>query len=136
MRPGNGANDVMRMLDAPIQSRRRFVERILERLLTACDRDDIGAHQPHAKDIQALASHVLGAHVNIALQPKQRRDGGGGNAVLPGARLRDHPLLAHAHGEQRLADGVIDFVGAGVIQIFALEINLAAAEMFGQPRAK
>jgi len=32
-----------------------------------------------------------------------------------------------------LADGVIDFVSAGVVEVFTFEINSRAAERFGEP---
>ena len=51
--------------------------------------------------------------------------------MLPGAGLRDHARFAHSLCEQRLADGVVDLVRAGVIQVFALQIDLRAAEQFG-----
>ena len=51
--------------------------------------------------------------------------------MLAGARFGNHALLAHANGEQCLAERVVDFVGAGVIEILALEIDLCAPEMLG-----
>ena len=66
--------------------------------------------------------------------PEQRRGRGRGHAVLAGARLGHDARLAHlALHEQRLAQRVVDLVRAGVGQIFALEIDLRAAQMFGQP---
>src|SRR5258706_6169497 len=50
--------------------------------------------------------------------------------MLPSASLGDDAFFAHAFGEQSLADGVVDFVSAGVVEIFALEINFSAAEFF------
>ena len=47
-------------------------------------------------------------------------DGGSGDAVLACAGFRDDARLAHLRGEKTLADGVIDFVRAGVEKIFAL----------------
>ena len=44
--------------------------------------------------------------------------------------------LAHFYGEEALADGVIDFVRAGVQKIFALQINARAAELRGEARGK
>jgi hypothetical protein len=41
--------------------------------------------------------------------------------VLAGARFGDDALLAHALGEKRLAENVVDLVRAGVIQVFALQ---------------
>ena len=46
--------------------------------------------------------------------------------MLAGARLGDHPLLAHAHRQQRLAHGVVDLVGTGMVQVLALQINPGA----------
>jgi hypothetical protein len=41
--------------------------------------------------------------------------------------------LAHPAGEQDLADAVVDLVRAGVVQLLALQIDLGAAQMLGQP---
>ena len=52
----------------------------------------------------------------------------------------DDPRLAHPHGEQNLADTVIDFMRAGMVQLVTLEPDLRAfalgrrlAHLFGQP---
>jgi siroheme synthase len=58
----------------------------------------------------------------------KRADRRGRHAVLAGAGLGDHALLAHALREQRLADHVVDLVRAGVVQVFALQVDLRAAE--------
>jgi len=52
--------------------------------------------------------------------------------MLAGARLGDHPVLAHAPGEERLAEGVVDLVGAGVAEVLAFEVNIGPAIMAGQ----
>src|SRR5882762_11414753 len=59
-----------------------------------------------------------------------RGDGGGGDAVLACACFRDDARLFHLQGEDALADGVVDFVRAGVEKVFAFEIDARAAEMF------
>ena len=46
-----------------------------------------------------------------------------------GARLGDEALLAHALREQGLADGVVDLVRAGVVEVLALEDDRRAAEV-------
>jgi hypothetical protein len=68
------------------------------------------------------------AHVDDAFHPEHGRDGGGGHAVLARAGFGDDARLAHAFGDERLADGVVDLVRAGVEQVLALEINFRAAE--------
>jgi hypothetical protein len=60
-------------------------------------------------------------------RPK-RRHRRGGHAVLAGPGLGDHARLAHAPREQRLSEGVVDLVRAGVVQVLALEVDLRAAE--------
>jgi hypothetical protein len=46
--------------------------------------------------------------------------------VLAGAGFGDDPLRADAFREQRLADGVVDLVRAGVREIFTLQVHLRA----------
>ena len=53
--------------------------------------------------------------------------------MLAGTGFCNDALLAHAFCEQSLAEGVVDFVRAGVEKVFALEINFCAAELLGQP---
>ena len=44
----------------------------------------------------------------------------------------DHTGLAHALGQQGLADGVVDLVGARVVQVFALEVDLSTTDFTAQ----
>src|SRR5215471_13914088 len=41
-------------------------------------------------------------------------------------------MLAHALDQQRLAEAVVDLVGAGVEQVFSLQINFRSAEFLRQ----
>ena len=92
--------------------------------------DHLRAQQAHAEDVEALAAHVLLAHVDDAFEAEQRADGGGGDAMLARAGLGDDALLAHAARQQRLAEAVVDLVRAGVQQVFALEIDSARRPAF------
>ena len=85
------------------------------------------------KTLSALAAHVLRAHVDHAVHAQQRADGGGGHAVLAGAGFGDDAPLAHAPGQQRLAQAVVDLVRAGVQQVLALQVDARAAQLLGQP---
>ena len=73
-----------------------------------------------------LPAHVLGAHVDDALEPETSADGRGRDAVLAGAGLRDDAPLAEARREQDLAERVVDLVRARVVQVLALEDDPAA----------
>ena len=74
----------------------RLVDRVLQRAAAGVDARDLGAEQPHAEDVQRLALHVLGAHVDVALEAEQRAGRRRRDAVLPGAGLGDDAPLAHA----------------------------------------
>ena len=97
------------------------------------DRHHLGAEQLHAEDVGRLPLDVDLAHVDRAGQVEQRRHRRGGDAMLAGAGLGDDAPLAHAPGQQDLAHAVVDLVRAGVVELVALEIDLGAAEMRGQP---
>ena len=56
------------------------------------------------KTFGCLPLDVLGAHEDDAGQAEPGAHRGGGDAVLAGAGLGDDPRLAHALGEQDLAD--------------------------------
>ena len=53
--------------------------------------------------------------------------------MLTGAGLGDDPGLAHAPGQQRLADGVVDLVRAGVIEVLAFQVDLGTTQLTTQP---
>ena len=79
-----------------------------------------------------MALDVLRAHEHLALESEAGGDGGGGDAVLARAGFGDDALLAHAPGEQALADDVVDLVRAGVRAILALEPEARAADVVGE----
>jgi hypothetical protein len=132
MRAGDGADDVEGAVDVGDPVAHRLVERVLERLRARLDRHHLRAEELHAIDVRRLALHVLRAHVHHALHAVAGGDRGGRDAVHPGAGLRDHPGLSHAAREQRLADGVVDLVRAGVVEVLALDVDAGAAAFLGQ----
>ena len=51
--------------------------------------------------------------------------------MLACAGFSDNALFAHLLRQQNLSQYVVDFVSAGVVQILALQINLAATQILG-----
>ena len=131
VRAEGGAEQVVRRAHVRHPVAHRLVDRVLERARAGGDAPHLGAEEAHARDVRGLALHVLGAHVDDAVEAEEGADGGSGDAVLARARLGDDALLAHPLHEQRLAERVVDLVGAGVAQVLALEED-AAAEALGQ----
>ena len=136
VRAEDAAEQIVRRADVGHPVAHGFVDGVFEGAGAGGDAADFRAEQAHAVDVQLLAAHVLFAHVDDAFQAEERADGGGGDAVLAGAGFGDDALLAHAHGEERLAEAVVDLVRAGVEKVFALEVNLRAAEVFGEARGE
>ena len=87
------------------------------------DGANLGAEEAHTLDVRALAAHVLGAHVDDAVEAEAGADGCGRDAVLARARLGDDPPLAEPLREHRLAERVVQLVRAGVEEIFALQVK-------------
>ena len=107
----------------------RFVDRVLQRAAPASTLLHLGAEQAHAEHVQRLPDDVFRAHVDDALETEQRTGGGRGHAVLSRAGLGDDARLAHADGEQRLTERVVDLVRAGVREIFALQEHARPASL-------
>ena len=92
------------------------------------DRDYFRPHELHPEDVKRLAFDVLFAHVDFAFHVEFCCDGGGCNAVLSCPGFGDDALFAHPACEQDLPDGTVDFVRAGMVQVFAFQIYFRAAE--------
>ncbi len=90
-------------------------------------RAHLGAEHVHAKHVRLLPLDIDGAHEHDAFEPEAGAGGRGRDAMLAGAGFGDDALLAHAAGEQNLAEHVVDLVRAGVIELVALEIDFGAA---------
>ena len=129
VRAGDGADHVKGVIDVGHPVAQRFVERVLEGAGAGIDRLDGRAQQLHAVDIQRLALDVFRPHVNHAFHAEPGGDGCGRHAVLAGPGFGDEPGLTHPRGQQALADGVVDLVRAGVVEVFALEMDLRAAQL-------
>ncbi len=111
----------------------RFVQGILQGRRAGRHRHHGRAQQLHPVDVDLLAFDIGGAHVDHAFQAQPGGHGGTGHAVLAGAGLGDDARLAHPAGQQGLADGVVDLVRAGVVQVLALEQDARAADFARQP---
>ena len=77
----------------------------------------------HPENIECLPLHILGAHVDDALQPKTGAHRGSGNTMLTSTGFGNDALLPKPLGEQGLSHGIVDLVGTGVVQILPLEVD-------------
>ena len=120
----------MSMLDT--QSRKASLMasfRIRVPSVTACT---VAPKPLHPENIGPLPLHIDLAHVYGAFESEFCRHGGRGDAVLPGPGFGDDPPLAHPPDEQPLPHDVIGFMGAGVVEVFPLDVDFRTAEMPGE----
>ena len=123
------AEAVVRVLDAARPLTHRLGNRILQGAGAVGDRDHLRSEKAHLVDIERLALRIHLPHENHALHPHERRDRRGRHTVLARTGLCDEAGLAHLLREQRLAEAVVDLVGARVVQVLALQVDLCAAEV-------
>ena len=126
----NGIDIVRRVFQVFLKG---AVDRLFQGGRTAGDRYQFAAENAHLGNIRVFFLDIHLTHVNLAGNAYQRAGGGQRHTVLAGASLGDHFLLAHELGQQRFTQAVIDLVRPGVVQVFSLEMNLRAAELFRQP---
>jgi hypothetical protein len=100
-----------------------FVGGVFERLAATGGGYYRGSQHPHPFHVGFLPFHVQFAHVHDALQAHQGAYRGRGYAVLPRARFRNNAFFTQASGNQGLPDGVVYFVGSGMTQVFAFQVN-------------
>ena len=117
------ADQVVGRLDVRDPVADRLARRLLQRLRPELDRAHLGAEQAHPLDVRGLPAHVLGAHVDDAVEAEAGADGRGRDAVLAGAGLGDDPPLAEPLREHRLAERVVQLVRARVEEVLALQVD-------------
>ena len=127
MRADAGADEVVRRLDVRDPVADRLARRLLQRARPELDGLHLGPEKPHALDVRVLPAHVLGAHVDDALEPEAGAHGRGRDAVLARAGLRDDAPLAEPDASRACPTRVVDLVRAGVAEVLALEQDPAAS---------
>ena len=132
VRAGGGADDIKRVVHIRRPVAQRLVQRILERAAARRHRDDRRAEQFHPVHIRRLALHIIRAHIDDTFQAEAGGNRRARHAVLTRAGFRNHARLAEADGQERLTDGIVNLVRAGVVQILALQPNLRAACLLRQ----
>ena len=103
MRTEHGAQQVVGVRDVGDPVAHRLVDGVLQRARAGVDAADLGAEQAHPEDVERLPIHVLGAHVDVALEPEQRA--GGRASRRRAARRRSRRRCAACPCGRRAAPG-------------------------------
>ena len=132
MRPRHGADAVDRVFVFPFICGKGGVHGLFQRPEALRHFNDSRSQNLHAGHIGRLLFDVHRTHVDVALQPEVGGRRGKGHAVLAGAGFGDDFLLAHVFGQKRLAHAVVQLMGAGVVQVLPLDIQLYIAQLVGK----
>jgi hypothetical protein len=126
MRPDSRAEQIISVqwIGHPVPQ--RLIDRRAQGAVTAGDRNHLCTKQIHAADVRRLTFHVDVAHVHDTRQAQPRTGRRARHAVLAGPCLCNDTLRAELLCQQRLAEGRIDLVRAGVRQVFPLQPHLRA----------
>ncbi len=133
VRADHAADRVMRGPRRAHPVAHRFVGRVAQGPRAGRHRHDRRPQRPHVEDVELLTPDVFFTHVDRALDAKQGAGRRRGDAVLASPGLGDHAGLVHPLRQHHLADGVVDLVRTGVVQILALQVDLGASGVFRQP---
>ena len=133
------ADDVECVGDVRHPVAQSVVHCILQRAATAGHCLNLSPQQLHAENIGRLTFNIGRAHIDGARQTKQSAHGCRGHTMLSGSCFRNNSRLAHSLCQQDLTKAVVDFVGASVVQLIALQIDFGtvfSANLFGQTLRK
>ncbi len=130
VRACDGADAVKRIAHVGDPITQGVVHGVFQCAAATGDRHHFGPQQFHAEHVGRLAFHVVGPHVHHAFQTELGTNGRRCHAVLARAGLRDDAGFAHATGQDDLAQNVVDFVGAGVVQLIPFQVNLRPPQAF------
>ena len=111
-------------MTAPVAD--RLVGRILEGLVSTVHRIDLSSQHAHALYVRTLALYIQCAHIHAARHIHQSAHRSCSHTMLTCTRLCHDTSLAHLLGNQYLSDGIVDLMCASVIEVLALQIELAA----------
>ena len=134
---GMGSHDraeaVVRRVDRGHPLPHGFVHSVLQGPAARRHGADLGTEELHPEHVELLALGVHLAHEHRAFEAEERGRRGRGDAVLAGPGLCDHAPLAHALGQQRLSDDVVQLVRARVRQVLPLEQDADAEALRQAP---
>ena len=99
---------------------------IAQRHVAGAHRVHLGSQHLHTLYVGMLALHIGGTHENLTLHVHQGAYRSGSHTVLSGSGFGNDAGLAHLLGHENLTDGVVDFVCTGMVQVLALQIELAS----------
>src|SRR3990172_7520916 len=114
MRTDYRADQIMGRLHVCYPIAQRFIDGIFQSLRPMIYGSHFGAKQLHAADIEPLAFHIFGSHVDNTAQSELCANSRRGYAVLPRPGLGNNPSFPEMFCKQRLSNTVVDFMRAGM----------------------
>ena len=133
MRTHAGAQHIVGISDPPRPLSHRLGHGVFQSCRSGCHRVDLRSEKAHPVNVECLPLRILLTHEYFTLHTHESRRSSRCNAVLPRSCLRDHSCLSHLLCKKHLPQHVVDLVGACMVQVFTLQIDLSPAQIFTHP---
>mmetsp|Transcript_18127 Transcript_18127/g.28119 ORF Transcript_18127/g.28119 Transcript_18127/m.28119 type:complete len:301 (+) Transcript_18127:2712-3614(+) len=132
VRSGDCADAIKRVAHIGHPIAKGIVHGIFERTTARSHRDHFSPQELHSEHVGGLTFDIMRTHIDDAFQAEFGADRGCSHTVLARSGFCDDPGLAHAAGQDDLAQHVVDFMRAGVVQLVALHVNFGTAQFLRQ----
>ena len=99
---------------------------VAERHITSCDRMHFSTKHTHTLHVSVLALNISFTHKHFALHIHQCADCSCSHTMLSGSCLGNDACLAHLLSHKNLSNGIIYLVRTRMVEVFALQIELAS----------
>ncbi len=116
----NAVDGVDGVLEVGLES---GVDSFLEGFQAVGNGHDLRPEDFHPGDIGVLLGDVDFAHVDLTFESEVGGGGGEGDPMLTSTGFGNEPFFAEVFGEKGFAHAVVELVGAGVVEVFALEVD-------------
>ena len=128
MRPADRADHIVGVIHAGHPVAEGLVHGVFQRPGAGCHRHHGCAQLLHPEDVGPLPHDIFLAHIDGAFKAEPGCHSGGRHPVLAGAGLGNDPFFPHPPDQKPLAHDVVRLMGAGMVQILALDEYLCAVE--------
>ncbi len=129
VRTSHGADAIERVTHVGHPVAQRIVHCIFQGATTGSHGHHFCTKKAHTEHVRGLTLDIMCAHIDHTFQTEFRTNRGRCNTVLACTCLGNDAGLAHAAGQNDLAQHIVDFMRASMVQFVALHIDFRTTQM-------
>jgi hypothetical protein len=124
MRTNGRSNHIMRVFGMTAPVANGLVCGVFQCHVSRSDRNYRGPQHSHFFHVRKLPFHIGFPHINRTRHLHEGTHRSRGYSMLSGTGFGNDAGFAHSLGNEHLPYGIVDFVGTGMVKVFAFKINL------------